>query len=229
MEEGWILGITDNTRLNFIEVSSRAMTLFFTCIWILFLSSCATIPKIIVLHDPLSVDEHITLGLGYESKGEYDYAIQEYTKALKKDRKDHRPLFYMGNVYYKKGEYGPAEKYYKKASRIAADNGDIQNNLAWVYIDTARLEEARGVIEGALRIKRDPYYMDTLANIYDKMGKYKEAIGLLQEAINITPPEATDLLYNEYKLMGDLYDKLGEGDLAKKFREKGEEYRKDIQ
>lgn len=222
MEEGRVLDIADNTRLNSIIG-------FYIIFCILFLSSCAPIPKIIVLHDPLSIDEHITLGLGYESNGEYDYAIQEYTKALKKNRKDHRPLFYMGNVYYKKGEYGLAEKYYKKALRITPDNGDIQNNLAWVYIDTVRFEDAREEIEKALRIKRDPYYMDTLANIYDKMGKYKEAIEILQEAINITSPEAIDLLYNEYKLMGDLYDKLGEGDLAKRLREKGEEYRKGIQ
>lgn len=201
MGEGRILGIAYNTRLKFL-------TACYAFLGALFFSSCTPIPKIIILHDPLTVDEHLSLGLSYELKEEFDYAIEEYSKALKAAKKDYRPLFYLGNVYYKKKEHGLAESYYRKALRKTSDKGDIHNNLAWVYIDTAKFEEAEKEVNRALKIKRDPYYMDTLANIYAKMGMYEKAIEVLQEAVNITPPGDTDLINNEHKLLGDLYEKL---------------------
>lgn len=189
------------------------------------LSSCTPIPRIIVLHDPLTVEEHLSLGLSYELKGEYDFAILEYSKAFRKDKKDYRPLFYTGNVHYKKKGYREAERFYKKALRIAPDNGDIHNNLAWVFIDTAKLEKAKEEINKALVIKRDPFYLDTLANIYAKMDNYAGAVEVLKEAVGITQPADTDLLYSEYKLLGELYETLGMDDAAREAREKAAEYR----
>lgn len=191
------------------------------------LSSCTSIPKIIVLHDPLTAEEHLSLGLSYELKGEYDFAIQEYSNAFKKDKKDYRPLFYTGNVHYKKKGYEEAERFYKKALRLAPDNGDIHNNLAWIFIDTAKLEKAKEEVSKALTIKRDPYYLDTLANIYAKMGNYAEAVGALKEAVEITKPADAEFLYREYRLLGEIYETLGMGDAAREAREKAEEYRKD--
>ena len=87
---------------------SRLIKIILLCTLTLFLFSCSPIPKIIVLHDPLTADEHLSLGLSYESNGEFDIAIKEYKKALKKDKKDHRPLYYLGNAYYQKREYEKA-------------------------------------------------------------------------------------------------------------------------
>ena len=198
MGEGGLLGLTNNTAMKF----------FSPLFLIMALSSCAPIPKVIVLHDPLSADEHITLGLGYELNGEYDYAVQEYKKALKGSDRDYRPLFYLGNVYYKKKEYGKAQKYYNKALRIAPDNGDIRNNLAWVYMDMERYEDAMSEIEKASASNKSPYYLDTLAHIYDRMGKYEDAIEVLKEAIDITPASDSELLYGEHKLLDELNKKL---------------------
>ena len=36
---------------------------------LLAVSTCARVPKIIVLEDPLSADEHVTLGVTYEREG----------------------------------------------------------------------------------------------------------------------------------------------------------------
>lgn len=198
MGEGGLLGPTNHTAVTFFSLLFSIMVL----------SSCTSIPKIIVLHDPLSMDEHITLGHSYELKGEYDYAVQEYKRALKGSDRDYRPLFYLGNVYYKKKEYGKAQKYYNKALRIAPDNGDIRNNLAWVYMDMERYEDARSEIEKALASNKSPYYLDTLAHIYDRMGKYEDARKVLQEAIAITPESDSELLDSEYKLLDELKKRL---------------------
>src|SRR3989304_443691 len=194
------------------------------CLVTLFLSACAPVPKIIVLHDPLSAEEHLSLGLGYELNGEYDEAIGEDDKAVRKSEGDDRPFYYMANAYYKKGEYDLAEEYYRKALEISPDNGDIYNNLAWAYMATERFDEARGEIERALSIRRDPHYLDTLANIYGRMGNYEEAVAVLQEAIAATESEQVDLLFSEYRLLGDLYGMMGKEDLAAGSREKAEAY-----
>lgn len=192
----------------------------------LFLSACAPVPKVIVLHDPLSVEEHLSLGLSYEINGEYDEAIEEYDKAVRKSEGDDRPFYYMANACYKKGEYDLAEEYYRKALEISPDNGNIYNNLAWAYMATERLDEARGEIERALNIRRDPYYLDTLANIYGRMGQYEEAVTVLQEAIGKTESKQVDLLFSEYRLLGDLYEMMGKEELAAGSREKAESNRR---
>jgi tetratricopeptide (TPR) repeat protein len=216
-------GILDTSR------NSRLTKIIVLCTLTLFFFSCSHIPKIIVLHDPLTADEHLFLGLNYELKGEFDSAIKEYKKGLKKDKKDHRPLFYLGNAYYKKREYEKAEKFYIKALDIAQDNSDIRNNISWLYIDTNRFDDALKEIYIALTIKMDPNYLDTLANIYYKIEKYDAAIKTLQDALAITPSSDTNLLYNEYRLLGDALEKMGRIDASKEAREKAEEYIKGIQ
>ena len=187
-------------RVNIVIVS---------LILLLSVSSCGPIPRIIVLHDPLTMDEHISLGLSYEQKGENDLAVQEYIKAMKMSDDDFRPFFYAGNVYYKKKEYKLAKKYYNKALKIAPDNGDVHNNLAWVYIDTGKFDDAGMEAEKAVRIKRSPYYLNTLANAYTRMGRYKDAMDVLKEALTITPEDDKELLDNEGKLMNELKQKIG--------------------
>ena len=182
-------------RVNIVIVS---------LILLLSASSCGPIPRIIVLHDPLTMDEHITLGLSYEQQGNYDLAVQEFDKAIKMSDGDFRPFFYAGNVYYKKKEYKLAEKYYNKALRIAPDNGDVHNNLAWVYIDTGKYEDAGRETEKALRIKRSPYYLNTLAHIYYRVGRYTDAKNVLEEAMTLTSPEDKILRDDEIKLLEEI-------------------------
>jgi len=78
----------------------------------------------------------------------------------------------------------------------------------------------------ALSIRRDPYYLDTLANIYGRMGKYEEAVVVIEEAIGITESEQVDLLFSEYRLLGDLYEMQGKEELAAGSRKKAEAYRR---
>ena len=202
------------------------ITLLYSILATAFLSGCASVPKVIVLHDPLSAEEHLSLGLGYELNGEYNEAIGAYDKAARKSEGDYRPLYFMANAYYKKGEYDLAESYYRRALGVSPGNGDIYNNLAWTYMAAEQLDEARAEIEKALGIRRDPYYLDTLANIYGRMGNYEEAVNVLEEAIGITESEQVDLLFSEYRLLGDLYEMMGKEDLAAESREKAEAYRR---
>ncbi|MDR1676923.1 MAG: hypothetical protein LBS44_00865 [Deltaproteobacteria bacterium] len=105
---------------------------------VLFFSGCAWLPKIHVINDALSNEEHLDLGLIYEKDGELDLAEREYKAAQP------LALAYMGlgNVMYQKGEVRKALKYYRLAwqrEKIPA----VANNLAWVLLmEGGDLEEA---------------------------------------------------------------------------------------
>ena len=138
--------------------------LFTTCC--LLLSDCA-FPRIIVLDDPLSPEEHLNLGVTYEKKGEMDNALKEYQEASKK-----LPVAYLytGNIYFQKDEFDMAESCYKKAISKDPKNADAHNNLAWLYFtEKKNLAEAERLTLKAIELnpaKKD-IYKDTLEKIIE--------------------------------------------------------------
>jgi len=130
----------------------------------LLLLGCA-FPRIIVLDDPLSPEEHLNLGVTYEKKGELDNALKEYQVASKK-----LPVayLYMGNIYFQKNEFDKAESCYKKAINKDSENADAHNNLAWLYfIERKNLDEAERLVLKAIELNpaKKNIYQDTLERI----------------------------------------------------------------
>ena len=141
-------------------------TICLTIITIL-LSSCS-LPRIIVFHDPLTPEEHVNLGVSYESKGELDAALKEYETASKKSQ---IAYLYMGNIYFQKNDFENAEKYYRKAIK-KTDDPRAYNNLAWLYytMDT-ELQEAEKLARKAVELSPDSVdFEDTLDRIIEKRG-----------------------------------------------------------
>lgn len=142
---------------------------FFLILFFFFLTtaSCA-LPKIIVLHDPLSPEEHINLGLTYEKKGETEEAVEEYKKAAKDLA---TAYLYLGNIYYGKGEYSIAERYYREVIKKKPDLADAYNNLAWMFYRLGtNLKEAETFSQKALEL--DPSndnYKDTFKAIEERI------------------------------------------------------------
>ncbi len=137
--------------------------LFAFCSLLLFCG--CSFPRIIVLEDPLTAEEHLNLGTAYENKGEFDNAIRQYRMAAKK-----LPIayLYLGNLHFQKKELDKAEESYKQTIRKSACNADAYNNLAWLYyIKRTNLNEAESLALRALELnpsKKD-IYTDTLDKI----------------------------------------------------------------
>jgi tetratricopeptide (TPR) repeat protein len=124
-----------------------------------------SIPKIIVLGDPLTPEEHLNLGIAYEQKGEYDLAIREYESASKRITVAY---FYLGNAYFLKSEHDKAEAFYRKAIRKDPGLADAYNNLAWLlYSRKKNRDEARSLVLKAIALNPEgtATYLDTLKKI----------------------------------------------------------------
>ena len=129
------------------------------------LSSACSFPRIVILKDPLTPEEHLNLGVAYESKGEFAPAIKEYELAAKK-----LPLglLYLGNVYFQEKEWEKAEAYYRKAISKDPRNSDAHNNLAWLYYTKKEnLNEAETLALKAIELNpsKEHTYRDTLEKI----------------------------------------------------------------
>ena len=150
------------------SLSYLSISLLLT-IYCLLIAGCS-LPRIIVLEDPLSPEEHLNLGVAYERKGELDSAIKEYEAASKQ-----LPMayLYLGNISFQKKELDEAERYYLEAMRKDPGNADACNNLAWLYYTKrANLEEAEELALKALTLnpaKKD-IYQDTLEKIRELKG-----------------------------------------------------------
>jgi tetratricopeptide (TPR) repeat protein len=146
-----------NEMMRWIFVLSLAL--------LVVLAGGCTMPRIMVLSDPLSAEEHLQLGIAYEQKGEFDNAIREYEAA---EKKTPRAYYYLGNAYFQKRDFDKAESYYKKAINKEASNADAYNNLAWLYyVQGKNLVEAEGLVLKAMELKPDKRdtYKDTLERI----------------------------------------------------------------
>lgn len=145
----------------------RRVRVYITAIFIaayLLFSGCS-LPRIIILDDKLTPEEHIALGAAYEKKGLFDNAIKEYEAAAKKN-----PIafLYLGNAYFLKNDFDSAEKYYKKTIKEKPEHADAYNNLAWMYyIKRENLVEAESLAVKAVELnpEKKEVYLDTLEKI----------------------------------------------------------------
>lgn len=154
------------------------------------LSACSNLPQVRVLHDPLTPEEHVTLGLTYEVQGHRDLAAREYRTALTQEGGYVPALIGLGNVAFAEGELEESETYYQQALAASPEHPGANNNLAMLYLardgdlrEAERLALRALVQRGPLR----PYVLDTLAHVYARQGRYKDAVAALDEAEAMAP------------------------------------------
>ncbi len=145
-------------------------------------------PRIIVLSDPLSAEEHLALGVAYERSGKFDLAIREYERALRKDKEFFQARVNLGNVWLAKKDYGKAEEEYRKALAIRPGDPEATNNLAWAAIFSGeRMEEAAAGMEAVLSRpgNRTAPLLDTLGVLRMRLGRSDAAEEAFAEAESV--------------------------------------------
>lgn len=154
-------------------------------------SACSDLPRVRVLQDPLTPEEHVTLGLAYEVEGRPELAAREYDGALRKEHRHMTALIGLGNLAFDRGAMEEAEAYYRQALITAPEDPGVNNNLAMVYLTRQeKLDEAERLTSLALAQggPLQPYVLDTMAHIYVRQGRYREAQTALNNAEALAPP-----------------------------------------
>jgi tetratricopeptide (TPR) repeat protein len=160
------------------------------------LAGCSNLPRMVIPQDALSPEEHVTLGLSYESQGLQDLAEREYQMALRGQPEHPGALVALGNQSFERGALREAEQYYRRALSAVPENPSAGNNLAMVYLKRGdHLDEAERLAVRALEQSGPlrPYVLDTLAHIYMRQGRAQEAIAALEEADKAALQEDTIL------------------------------------
>jgi Flp pilus assembly protein TadD len=168
-------------------------------------SACARVPKIIVLEDPLSADEHLTLGVAYEGKGELDLAAREYEAALKKDAAFFQARVNLGNVRLAQKRYDSAREEYLEALALRPADPEATNNLAWAAILSGEeREDALRRMESVLAppAHRSPPLLDTLGVLLGEFARPAEAERAFAEGERMCEagdPACTDAVAKEIR------------------------------
>lgn len=156
---------------------------------ILCLSGCS-MPRIIVLNDPLNARQHNDLGVAYQQRGEADLALREYERAARLEPEWVRPWINRGNVLAEQRQWRLAEKSYRQALRREDGNDEAMNNLAWVLLKAEKTNEALVWAEKAVAAKpRESAYLDTLAEIRIACQDFAGARQAVKEALALDPSE----------------------------------------
>ncbi len=148
------------------------------------LAGCA-LPRIVILHDPLTAEEHWKLGLSYQRAGEPTRASEEFTAGLRKDGNDPRLWLSVGYLHQIEGRTDAAEAAYRRTLQLQPDNALANNNLAWLLADRgAYLDAAEGYARRAVAADpaRAAAYLDTLAVVFLKAGRIADAEQAIKQA-----------------------------------------------
>lgn len=206
--------VRDNFDYTKRTMKLKNITLTFFCF---ILWGCAG-HQIIITKDPLKAEEHIKLAQIYEAKGETELAAEEYKTALAQDKTNSMAYFGLGNISFKKGKYGDAEDYYKKAiENTPADdprNAMFYNNLSCAYIEANKdLKEAERLVQRALLLDAEKagIYQDTLGVIYTKLKEYEKADEAFSSALQNVHGDPIALRYI-YQHLSELYRLQGNKD-----------------
>jgi tetratricopeptide (TPR) repeat protein len=117
----------------------------------------------------------------------------------------------LGGIYERQKYFDRAEAEFKKVLAVDPKNAYVLNYYGYMLGDLGiRLEEAESLVQRAL--KEEPFnggYLDSLGWIYFKQGKLTASETTLRKAVERERHDATI-----HSHLGDLYAKIGRGDLA---------------
>ncbi|CAF1390096.1 unnamed protein product [Rotaria sordida] len=194
------------------------------------------------------------LGMIKDAQGEYNMALEFYTKSLDINEKtlppNHpnlaRSYNNIGSVYDTMGEYSKALSYYEKDLEISLKAfppnhpslATSYNNIGFVYNNMGEYAKALSSYERSLEILKivlppnHPNLGGSYSNIgevYRKMGEYSKALSSYERSLEIQkialPPNHPSLA-TSYNNIAAVYDNMGEYSKALSSYERSLEIRK---
>ena len=128
------------------------------------------------------------LGAAYAKTGESKEALKLWEQALKINPGIPEAYINMGVIYEKMGDKKKALTAYQKALNLDASNAMAHFNLGVIYAKEKNFQKAVKEWETALNFEtRDENILNSLAWVYEKIGRKKEALIMLEKSIKLSP------------------------------------------
>jgi type IV pilus assembly protein PilF len=94
---------------------------------------------------------HLQLAVSLIEKDNLPLALKELLNAEELDPSNPVTQSYLGFIYFTRERYDLAEISYKKAISLKSDFSDAKNNLARIYIETEKLNQAEKLLQDVLK------------------------------------------------------------------------------
>ncbi len=155
---------------------------------------------------------HYILGLSYLKEQNVTLALKEFMLAEEVDPQNADIQASLGQAYQLKKAYELAEKHYQRALRLRPNDPRLQNNLASLYLDMRRWDEAGRLFQSAasnLLFTNPEVALTGLGVTHYHQGRFHEAIAAYKQALTQEPR----YVQAHYRL-GEAYYALDKIDLA---------------
>ena len=144
----------------------------------------------------------------YLENGEVGKAVDLYRKALEADPENQQRYLDLALLLQRLGKIDEAISVYQRALEKFPESLVLKNNLASLLLDhqydEAGLAKANGLAE-ALENSRNPAFLDTLAWLRYRQGRYDEAKGYMEKALT-TANNQPVLFYHQARILAKLND-----------------------
>jgi len=157
-------------------------------------------------------EAHYILGLSYLQENNPSLALKEFRLAAQSKPESAHIQAALAQAYYLKKAFPEAEEHYLQALKLDRDNSQVENNLAVLYLDMERWNDAIRYFRKAssdLTFTRAEVALTGLGYAYLQKGEYLAAVTACKEAL------AHNLKYPPAHLrLGEAYYALDKTDLA---------------
>ncbi|MGM0415440.1 MAG: tetratricopeptide repeat protein [Thermodesulfobacteriota bacterium] len=155
---------------------------------------------------------HYQLAQSYMATRDYSTALQELREGIRLQPRNHDMHNLIAQAYQRKAALEQAETHYLKALELKPDDPYIQNNLAALYLDMQRWDDAATYFRKAadnLVFKYPVRALTGLGVAHHRAGEYTQAVMAYKEALKQFPNNLTVL-----SLLGQTYAKMEKFSLA---------------
>ena len=160
--------------------------------------------------DPRNVEYYIFLAQLYYAQGKPGQAQAQFEKLLAVQPKNTDALLQVGLFYLEGKRRAEGIELLKRCIGIDPAHAECLNTLGYAFAeDGNHLDEAQDLVSRALAVDpKNAAYQDSLGWVYFRKGLLAKALEELQKAI---AGEKDPAIYDH---MGDVYEKLGQTDMA---------------
>lgn len=154
-----------------------------------------------------------------KNQGKHEEALRLYDRVLTANANSKDAYAGKGDVYYKMGDLGQAEKQYEKVVELAPNDYGSWNQKAWILTKMGKHDQAIADATKSLAINPHPYTFDTRGYAYAHLRKYDEALKDFKSALELDPK-----LGDAYFHRAQVYAETNQKDLAAADRLQAKKY-----